>query len=503
MSIAMELGETAGITEGPQVHDLFVDRFELKHRFASYLNDDPPCEQILFLHGDGGNGKSMLLRHLKKHYCKRLRPADWQRLKALPDRAAVARGVTQTRSAVPVPSVLLDFNAPPCAEDRLQEAFSALLVLRRSLAEHRIRFPLYDFACVWYLHRRRQLTAERLRDLFPTEEVDLIAEIAHYLSEKPLVLVANAALGAFTKHLRERFAVYTRRRRLTHAQIEAIEAMEETELLEHLPIFMAQDLNVAMRVKRHYQRLVLFFDTHEVLWGTERDVLDHLYFRRDEWLRRLLTHVDLQQGIVAVVAGRDRPRWAEAGRFQIPEHYVDLRHVGHLSAADAAGYLQLAGVHDLRLREGLIAHTAADTNEVHPLLLGLCTSVVLRTIRDRLPSVEVQADHLAEPRREVMDRLLRYVGAEAGHAVAALSACPAFDRRTYFALARRLDFHASEPAFVELTRLSFVWPAPSCGDGWYRISDLLRRLHRECRNEVTRRAAGALRMDRSRRAHVG
>jgi hypothetical protein len=109
---------------------------------------------------------------------------------------------------------------------------------------------------------------------------------------------------------------------------------------------IAQDLNVAMRARRHYQRLVLSFDTHEVLWGRERDVLDHLYFERDERLRRLLTHVDLQQGIVAVVAGRDRPRWAEAGKFQIPEHYIDLRHVGHLSAADAAGYLHSAGVHD-------------------------------------------------------------------------------------------------------------------------------------------------------------
>ena len=377
MSIATEIGQADTITEGSRAHELFVDRFELKRHFASYLNDDPPREQVLFLHGDGGNGKSLLLRHLREHYCKRLRPEHWQALRAIPHAESVAHRVRQTDDAVQVPSVLLDFNMQPHGEDRPQEAFSALLALRRGLAEHRIRFPLFDFGCVWYLQKTQQLTPERLRDLFPAEEMDLIADIAHYLSERPLVLVANSALGALSKHLRQRFALYMQRRRLTRCQIDAIEAMDEGELLTHLPVLFAQDLNAAVRKNRQHQRMVLFFDTHEVLWGKERDFLDHMYFERDEWLRRLLTHLELTEGIVVVVAGRDRPRWAEAARFQIPDHYVDLHHVGHLPVAEGDRYLRLAGIDDHRLRQHLLTRAAVVPGQVHPLFLGLCADAVM------------------------------------------------------------------------------------------------------------------------------
>src|SRR5207245_9114965 len=53
-----------------------------------------------------------------------------------------------------------------------------------------------------------------------------------------------------------------------------------------------------------------------------------------------------------------------------------------------------------------------------------------------LTSVNRHGGHFAEEGREVMDRFLRYVGAEVGYAVAALSACAAFDRRLYFTLAK-------------------------------------------------------------------
>uniref|UniRef100_UPI0019EC85B2 hypothetical protein n=1 Tax=Microcoleus sp. LEGE 07076 TaxID=915322 RepID=UPI0019EC85B2 len=46
---------------------LFTDRYEFTRRFAFYLNEDPPREQILYFFGDGGNGKSLLLKHLEFH----------------------------------------------------------------------------------------------------------------------------------------------------------------------------------------------------------------------------------------------------------------------------------------------------------------------------------------------------------------------------------------------------------------------------------------------------
>jgi predicted ATPase len=58
--------------------ELFTDRHEFTRRFAFYLNEDPPRDQILYFFGDGGNGKSLLLKHLEYHCCKRFSPQVWQ-----------------------------------------------------------------------------------------------------------------------------------------------------------------------------------------------------------------------------------------------------------------------------------------------------------------------------------------------------------------------------------------------------------------------------------------
>jgi hypothetical protein len=44
--------------------ELFCDRHEVIAHFASLFNDDPPPRRLLYLHGLGGNGKSLLLRFL-------------------------------------------------------------------------------------------------------------------------------------------------------------------------------------------------------------------------------------------------------------------------------------------------------------------------------------------------------------------------------------------------------------------------------------------------------
>lgn len=42
--------------------ELFTNRDELICLFQRYVNDDPPRNQLLYVHGTGGNGKSLLLR---------------------------------------------------------------------------------------------------------------------------------------------------------------------------------------------------------------------------------------------------------------------------------------------------------------------------------------------------------------------------------------------------------------------------------------------------------
>src|SRR5215510_15856694 len=49
--------KTGSITEPRRALQHFTNRKSAIRHFASYLNDDPATEKILFFHGDGGNGK--------------------------------------------------------------------------------------------------------------------------------------------------------------------------------------------------------------------------------------------------------------------------------------------------------------------------------------------------------------------------------------------------------------------------------------------------------------
>ncbi|MFQ5859539.1 MAG: hypothetical protein ACE5LU_28405, partial [Anaerolineae bacterium] len=309
MTMVGKTGQLGTITEGSRALDLFTDRGELLRLFCLRLHAEPPEERILFFYGAGGNGKSLLLRYLRERVCKRLRPEDWEWVRAIPDDERFQQHIEQAADATPVPWTWLDFGAPSQGESRPREPFYALLMLHRQLVTHNLRFPLYDFAVLWYLHKTEGLTPERLQSLFPAETLDLVDALTQIITGVGWVGVGKAVLSLFDRHLGERFTLYQHRRRLRPEDVQAIQRLEpEPELRDALPDLFARDLNTAMRLPGAPRRLVLFFDTHEALWGEERHLSDHAFFARDEWLRRLLGHLELETGIVPVVAGRDRPR---------------------------------------------------------------------------------------------------------------------------------------------------------------------------------------------------
>ena len=51
-----------------------------------------------------------------------------------------------------IPSSYIDFGMLPRGEERLQEAFSVLLKMRRDLAGQRLHFAVFDFVCIGYLY---------------------------------------------------------------------------------------------------------------------------------------------------------------------------------------------------------------------------------------------------------------------------------------------------------------------------------------------------------------
>jgi hypothetical protein len=477
----MNLKQNGSLTNGHLALQYFTNRHKFTRQFAEYLNDEPPPTKILFFHGDGGNGKSLLLKFLRENCCKQFVPAIWQQLKTKSDNefsAAIEKNELTDYTAIP--SAILDFGQPSIEEDKPQDRFYGLLMLRRNLAivasalGCKLKFPRYDFACVWYLHKKGKPLAE-INKLFPPKEMELIGILVDVIAQSSLANVARAVLNTLTKHLGQAVILW-KKWGLDEQWLTQLEAMElETELMETLPHWFAQDLNATMKNDDVFERIVLFFDTHEAFWGKQRH-LPNQFFYQDEWLRHLLNSLELSNGIVVVMAGREPPRWIDAPDFLVPT--IDAQHIGHFSSEDAKNYLQKVGISDANQQQRLITHTQA-----HPLFISWCADTVLVAENKHKPLSEDEFVGKITTRK-LHSRLLRYVDEEIQDAIHALSACRTFDRELYFKLGDALRFQATSATFRVLTRFSFVWQ----DELGFRLNDLLRHLCHDEINEMTNKA---------------
>jgi ADP-ribosylglycohydrolase/tetratricopeptide (TPR) repeat protein len=302
--------------------------------------------------------------------------------------------------------------------------------------------------------------------------------------------------------------VFTRRRvqrRLPTADAQEILSLApEPDLICEMPRLFAADLHDVVGKKARYQRLVLMFDTHEAFFGeavADPHALVHAdYLMRDEWLRSLLGHLPLQEGVVAVVAGRTPPLWASASVAAIPDAFVEAWPVGHLASGDALAYLEKAGVEGGQLRLALVDYASVGPGEVHPYFLGLCADVALAA-RGRGSALDplsfAQSEELAGKEIALARRLLLWVPPEVEYAILALSACRSFSYRTFRALGERLEFPYQRSDFDRLVAFSFISPIASGGTGGHdQTHEPVHTMH-----QLLRRALGSARPDSVRRAH--
>jgi ADP-ribosylglycohydrolase len=284
---------------------------------------------------------------------------------------------------------------------------------------------------------------------------------------------------------------------------EVLSMSAEPELLEALPRYFAEDLNAAAATES-VPRIVLFFDTHEAFWGEHLVPTDHTLsagaLARDEWLRTLLTSLDLPRGIVPVVAGRQPPQWSRASRAGIADEHVQTVPIGPLSPSDADWYLEAAGIDDPALRRVLVGYVA-EGEEVHPYFLGLCADAALLAAEEGIDLREVPLDEAAPfktKERELVSRLLLWADPETEAAVVGLAACRAFNAEVFARLGEDLGFPGDRSHFERLTRFTFVTPvgSPSVDPGGehavFEIHRLLRRLLRHLVTDTTLRAHHAL-----------
>ncbi|MGP3965088.1 ADP-ribosylglycohydrolase family protein [Nonomuraea sp. 3N208] len=478
-------GRTRSVVAHDRSLDLFANRFELTRHVVTLINEDPPPERILYLHGLGGNGKSLLLRHLEKRCC--LRTDTWEGVREAPDPQLLEQLAERGQQ---VPVARIDFGARPAGENRPQEAFSALFMLKRQLAQHGIAMPRFDFAAITYLHKLGFDIAHRVPELFPRGEVNIALDIADAVLTLPVLRVGQQLFHMLNSRMDKAFTRRRMQRRLSQQDAEDILALvPEPDLLHELPRLFAKDLNDAAG---DHARIVLLFDTHEAFFGEaigDADSLIHAdKLMRDEWLRCLLGHLDLGAGIVAIVAGRTRPPWPSAPVFPIPERYIEHRLVGHLTTADATQYLTLAGITHPAMQTALVTYASTAPDEVHPYFLGLCADVTLAA-GSRLDPADFAT--LVDKERDLARRLLQWTPAEAEYGILAVSACRAFTAETFHHLGQALDFPCDRSAFSKLTAFSFISPlrgGTASGSGAYTMHNILRRSLQHVRPAEVRRS---------------
>ena len=167
-----------------------------------------------------------------------------------------------------MPVARIDFGARPVGENRPQECFSALFMLKQQLAQYRIGTPRFDFAAVTYLHKLGFDLDRRLPELFPRGELAVALDLADALLPVQVMQVGQSLFGAVDRRLDD---VFTRRRvqrRLPKADAEEILSLApEPDLIEQMPRLFAADLRGALGEKGRHPRVVLLFDTHEAFFG--------------------------------------------------------------------------------------------------------------------------------------------------------------------------------------------------------------------------------------------
>ena len=217
VSIFEETGGGLGAVAHDRSLELFFDRYEVIARFVSLINEDPAPRRVLYLHGLGGNGKSLLLRYLAARCCVRLPPGEWERVRRLPD-AELPAALAGVAKAARVPVARIDFGARPVGENRPQECFSALFMLKQQLAQHRISTPRFDFAAVTYLHKLGFDLDRRLPELFPRGELAVALDLADALLPVQVMQVGQSLFGAVDRRLDDMFTRRRVQRRLHHSR---------------------------------------------------------------------------------------------------------------------------------------------------------------------------------------------------------------------------------------------------------------------------------------------
>jgi len=423
----------------PRATRQFTDRTDFLNLFSENVKSGTASEyRVLVFYGVGGIGKTSMRKEMSRML-----------------------------DATDLPEVYscLDFDVPTYRDQE-----TALFVLRDALREgFKVSFPTFDIAYAVYWQKIHPQTPMDAKNFPLLENSNLIGEIAGLLGAVPLIgLIPKLAIAA-TKGGKMIHDWWTKR---GDQELRGLSELDPAEIAERLPMFWAADLRDHMQ--RHEVPAVLFLDTYEGLWETERS--EGIFHQRDEWVRELVSQLP---EVLWIVFGREKLRWPEID--QDWSRYLHQHLVGGLAPEDARTFLSTCGIGSDEVVGAII-----EGSQGVPYYLDLAVDTWFE-IKDRQQQVPVPGDFARTP-REMFSRFLRHLTQPEIESLKVLSVPRFWDYELFELLVSRYQTGYPLTAFNDLCRFSFVHEKTAASWSMQQLMreslrshmapDLRQRLHR-------------------------
>ena len=276
------------------------------------------------------------------------------------------------------------------------ESLSKILILRDlgtklfRLDKNKFKFYRFRFAMKRYAEETGQsLEIKNDNSSFlsnnPLMELgmDLSENVPDIIEKLPIISTISKAITILDKS-REVIKNKIDTRNMKKSLLE-IQVLEVAQLVNNLEKYFYEDLAEAMLNLK--EPLVIFLDTYEKFADS---FSNSEYKSSEEWLKNI---VSKPQGILWVIAGRERIKWEE--EFEAEQHLLE-----NLSLKDASDFLVTAGV-DETLTPKIYELTSGN-----PVFLDVCIDRYIELINEgKVPTI----DDFGESQTKLVERYARYM----------------------------------------------------------------------------------------------
>jgi tetratricopeptide (TPR) repeat protein len=411
----------------------FTDREQFVDTFYRLVEEKQKDQyQLCVFYGVGGVGKSSLRKKLGQILDIEFDHAVW---------------------------TVLDFEI---ANYRSPE--TALYLLRKQLNKnYAIDFPLFDIAYSIYwkkVHPDKVMN----KQTFPLlEESHIIGDLIAAVGEVPLI---GMVPKLFKSVLKGKESIVHYLHRIKH-ELFNLENYEPSDIIERLPMYFANDFKNYL-TKKDSVLPILFFDTYEALWESNRTEAN--YLTQDDWVRELVGHLP---EVLWFICGREKLRWAEKDQDWAP--HLEQHLIGKLSDFDSESFLISCGILD-----NGVQNTIIETSEGLPYYLDLAVDTY-ENIRKKHIRNPVKED-FAETTKDVFSRFMKYLDQHEIETLKVLSVPRFFNFQLYKSLVQNFQTGYPITSFDDLCNFSFMNETES-PDLWY-IHQLMRKSLHECQSSV-------------------